>query len=53
MCAELLPPGGYPIALNKHTISYIKIETLDYLKLNDFRKNIFYGRFPGFTPLSF
>jgi len=22
MCTELLPPGGYPIAVNKYIISY-------------------------------
>jgi len=22
MCSVLLPPGGYPIAVNKYTISY-------------------------------
>jgi len=24
MCTELLPPGGYPIAVNKYIISYYR-----------------------------
>jgi len=25
MCTVLLPPGGYPIAVNKYTVSYTKM----------------------------
>jgi hypothetical protein len=28
MCTVLLPPGGYPIAVNKYIISYIKIKVV-------------------------
>jgi len=30
MCTERLPPGGYPIAVNKYTISYQKYEGIEF-----------------------
>jgi len=28
MCTVLLPPGGYPIAVNKYIITYNKVRTI-------------------------
>jgi len=32
MCTALLPPGGYPIAVNKYIISYQNFSSFNTLK---------------------
>ena len=34
MCTELLPPGGYAIAVNKYIISYTKVKEVKLFHLH-------------------
>jgi len=41
MCTVLLPPGGYPFAVNKYIISYISCEIIEddtYSNLPDYKR---------------
>jgi hypothetical protein len=36
MCTELLPPGGYPIAVNKYIISYVSVYIAVIIRLHTY-----------------
>jgi len=44
MCTVLLPPGGYPFAVDNYIISYIIIKMRKTLQKKDWRKEVENGR---------